>query len=902
MDEALRKQQFSQLQPLTVALSKEVLLPPKQRLQKQDAIYTRLKDLRAFLQQQNLIWSKNLADYTFFPIMHLLQGITNILDLRDGIRECILAIIDILVSNVWSLDMNQTLAKELLSLSANLSSGDNDKTSDETRLVAAKCFGGIFPSKPALNDVGPIIMLLLQWGEKGGSVELREQSWMSLLALFEGLGSKETAQILPGVVSGVSKVVNGHYKVAVAALKVLRQVTVTALHNGCKEDEKWLEYTRKQYLVTLKTISTRKHDQTNAQLILLCSDIVGKCNESLENCLPICVDILLSLDATEEFLKYESKLELVLDERMYVWLDNLPSLLTRNDDTEPLAVLKCLKVGMKLQKEDGPRGLLVEKLVEAVNSVNQHAIVPAKNTKPSADTPVNFVKQEGINTRAIQVDHNAKHVMPFRGFGITTLLSDEVQAALEQVVVAADVSFEEIQSSDEVSQLWMSNLMLKSDDWLVGMSDDKFDAYELENYYIDALKSSKQQYQFLALQGIGLMAAQTPLNDSLMDILYPILALVPSNHGLVGDMARETLLQLSTTCGYSSVQNMMVENADYLVDSISLAIQTMDVSPGTFQILTVLIKLAGSDIVGYLDDVVKTLFRLLDSYHGYPQLVESVISVFTALIEVMEASVKVKRVEDAKKPALTLEGVLEELRKRQEKPEEEEHEFESHPNKPFGKTDDKMDEDEDQAQPPGAGEEPEKWTGTLAKPTYMLVKQIFGYVQNLITSDSPKLVVSLSRLVSICAPLLAGIDEDQQSEYLPSINDLYPLLENGAFSDDIVVAESCLSTISVLLQSVDASFMRSRMVDLFPRLQGAFDQLLGSASSAVDHKTRRAAALLSTMTVVVDSVTLPTIVLTAACFTCRAHLASSHSREAVSYRRSLQTANPDMYQLFLTRA
>lgn len=899
MSEALRKQQFSQLQPLTVALSKDVLLPPKQRLQKQDVIYNRLKDLRAFLQQQDLIWSKNLADYTFFPIMHLLQGITNILDLRDGIRECILAILDILISKVWSLDMNQVLSKELLSLSANLSSGDKDKTSDETRLAAARCFGGIFPSQPALNDVGPIIMLLLQWGEKGGSVELREQSWMSLIALFEGLGSKETAQILPGVVSGVSKVVNGHYKVAVAALKVLRQVTVTALHNGCKEDEKWLEYTRKQYLVTLKTISTRKHDQTNTQLILLCSDIVGKCNESLENCLPICVDILLSLDATEEFLKYQTKLETVLDERMYVWLDNLPSLLTRNDDTEPLAVLKCLKVGMQLQKEDGSRSLLVEKLVEAVNSINQHAIVPAKNKKPSADTPVNFVKHEGINTRAIQVDHNAKHVMPFRGFGITTLLGDEVQTALEEVVVAADVSFEDIQSSDEVSQLWMSNLMLESDDWLVDTSGDKFDAYELENYYIDALKSPTHQHQYLALQGIGLMAVQTSLNESLMDILYPTLALVPSDHGLVSDMARETLLQLSTTCGYTSVQNMMVENADYLVDSISLAIQTMDVSPGTFQILTVLIKLAGSDIVRYLDDVVKTLFRLLDSYHGYPQLVESVIGVFTALIEVMEASVKVKRVEDVKKPALTLEGVLEELRERKKKPADEEHEFESHPNKPFGEADDKMDEEEDQTQA-GAGEEPEKWTGTLAKPTYMLVKQIFGYVQNLITSDSPKLVVSLCRLVSICAPLLAGIDEDQQSEYLPSINDLYPLLESGAFSEDIVVAESCLSTISLLLQSVDASFMRSRMVDLFPRLQSAFDKLLGAASSAVDHKTRRAAALLSTMTVVVETVTLPTIVLTAACFTCRAHLAGSSSREAVSYRRSLETANPDMYQLFLT--
>ncbi|KAG5355780.1 TEL2-interacting protein 1 [Yarrowia sp. B02] len=828
--------------------------------------------------------------------MHLLQGITNILDLRDGIRECILAILDILISKVWGLDMNQALAKELLSLTANLSSGDKDNTSDETRIVAAKCFAGIFPSKPALNDVGPIIMLLLQWGEKGASVELREQSWMALLALFEGLGSKETAQILPGVVSGVSKVVNGHYKVAVAALKVLRQVTVSALHNGCKEDQKWLEYTRKQYLVTLKTISTRKHEQTNTQLILLCSDIVGKCNESLENCLPVCVDILLSLDATEEFLKYQNKLETVLDERMYVWLDNLPSLLTRNDDTEPLAVLKCLKVGMQLQKEDGSRSLLVEKLVEAVNSISQHAIAPSKNTKPTSDIPVNFVKHEGINTRAIQVDHNAKHVMPFRGFGITTLLSDEVQTALEDVVVAADVSFEDIQSSHEVSQLWMSNLMLKSDDWLVGMSGDKFDAYELENYYIDALKSPTQQYQYLALQGIGLMANQAPLNDSLMDILYPILALVPSDHGLVSGMARETLVQLSTTCGYSSVQNMMVENADYLVDSISLAIQTMDVSPGTFQILTVLIKLAGSDIVGYLDDVVKTLFRLLDSYHGYPQLVESVIGVFTALIEVMEASVTVKRVEDVKKPALTLEGVLEELREREKKPAEEEHEFESHPNRPFGESDDKMDEEEDQQ---GAGDEPEKWTGTLAKPTYMLVKQIFGYVQNLITSDSPKLVVSLCRLVSICAPLLAGIDEEQQSEYLPSINDLYPLLEKGAFSDDIVVAESCLSTISLLLKSVDASFMRSWMVDLFPRLQTAFDKLLGAVSSAVDHKTRRAAALLAAMTVVVESVVLPTIVLTQACFTCRAHLAGSSSQEAVSYRRSLETANPDMYQLFL---
>lgn len=872
-----RQTQFERLKPLTVALSKDVLLPPNQRLQKQDVIYSRLKDLRTFL-EQDLVWSKSLADYTFFPIMHLLQGITNILELRDGIRECVLSILNILISKVWSLDMNQVLARELLTLAANLSSGDND-TSDETRLAAAHCFAGIFPSKPALNDVGPIIMLLLQWGDKG-SVELREQSWKALLVLFETLGAKETAQILPGVVSGVSKVVNGHYKVAVAALKVLRQVTVTALHNGCKEDEKWLEYTRKQYLVTLKTISTRKHEQTNHQLVLLCSDIVGKCNESLENCLPVCVDILLCLDATEEFLKYEKKLETVLDERMYVWLDNLPSLLTRNDDSEPLAVLKCLKVGMQLQK-DGSRSLLVEKLVEAVNSISTHSIA---SNKASSEIPVNFVKHEGINTRAIQVDHNAKHVMPFRGFGVTTLLSDEVQTALEDVVVAADVSFQDIQSSDEVSQLWMSNLMLKSDDWLVG-TGDKFDAYELENYYIDALKSPTQQYQYLALQGIGLMSVQTPLNDSLMDLLYPILALVPSDHGLVSGMARDTLLQLSTSCGYTSVQNMMVENADYLVDSISLAIQTMDVSPGTFQILTVLIKLAGSDIVGYLDDVVRTLFKLLDSYHGYPVLVESIIGVFTALIEVMETSVSVKKIENVKKPGLTVEKVIEELQERQKPAEEEDHEFEPIPGKPFG-------EDKTMEDPP-AETEPE-WSGSLSKPTYTLVRQIFSYTGNLITSTSPKLIVSLCRLISICAPLLAGISEDQQSEYLPSINSLYPLLLTNCFSDDIIVCEASLHTLALLVRSVDASFMRSRMVDLFPRLQSTLNGLL--ASSSADHKTRRAGALLGLMTEIVRGVTLPTIVLTGACFTCRE---LKLSNETVEYQQALQGANPDLFGLVI---
>ncbi len=74
---------------------------------------------------------------------------------------------------------------------------------------------------------------------------------------------------------------------------------------------------------------------------------------------------------------------------------------------------------------------------------------------------------------------------------------------------------------------------------------------------------------------------------------------------------------LAASCGYSSVSDSIVDNADYMVNSVSLRLNTLDISPASTKVLTMLIHLTGPKLIPFLDDVVKAIFAALDNYHGY---------------------------------------------------------------------------------------------------------------------------------------------------------------------------------------------------------------------------------------------------------------------------------------------
>jgi hypothetical protein len=78
---------------------------------------------------------------------------------------------------------------------------------------------------------------------------------------------------------------------------------------------------------------------------------------------------------------------------------------------------------------------------------------------------------------------------------------------------------------------------------------------------------------------------------------------------------------------------MLIENVDYLVNAVALKLNTFDVSPYPPQVLLMMVKLSGAGLIPYLDDLVSSIFGILDMYHGYPKLVELLYSSLAAIVE-----------------------------------------------------------------------------------------------------------------------------------------------------------------------------------------------------------------------------------------------------------------------------
>ena len=108
-------------------------------------------------------------------------------------------------------------------------------------------------------------------------------------------------------------------------------------------------------------------------------------------------------------------------------------------------------------------------------------------------------------------------------------------------------------------------------------------------------------------------------------------------------------------CYYDgSLTKLILDNLDYLVDAISMQMTVAsNLTPLLPGILIILIKIAGMQLLesNQLFDIFSDIFVILDSYHGYNQLVEGFFVVFEVLVEqVKQAFIKNDRaIENHKK-------------------------------------------------------------------------------------------------------------------------------------------------------------------------------------------------------------------------------------------------------------
>lgn len=613
-------------------------------------------------------------------------------------------------------------------------------------------------------------------------------------------------------------------------------------------DASWLRATAAQVTLALThVVRLRYHDRIEVREALgdLCQVVIDDCSKSLSEALSLMIETLVVLahtgdgpkprafSALSHLISSDAPLSEILEGKIRSWTSALPRIMQGSDDSPKQRTLQQISTGLEILARRDPALEIVD---EALASNLCDSLAMAFPT-PKA-LPAQVLDSQGMDIAPL-----ALRGLSYKGSFDPVLFNERGQqgslAELDGLIIRlsnsdAANSFTKavlnrlsyFEGSSRLSAMWLSLRLLGNrvapsfelSDFVDISSSVLFTRpYLIEELYSNSLPlilepSSSPDWRLSALSLETLILQAQQLGQSfrpeLMEILYPVLSLLGSSQAALQSHAVTALNLLATACDYNSVSTMLVENVDYLINAVSLKLTYGDVSPQGAQVLLMMVRLCGAKVIPYLDDMITSIFDILDQYHGYPKLVEMLFEVLNAVVD-----------EGAKQPRLAITGskqapnhgkhpfetsslndIFGDLERQRERslrldsdvPSPGDEQLESHPKRPWTSTLDgplsaqqnpKLNssdlspshstasssssrfEDEAEPSPP-----PDESTA-LSKP-HSLLLSILNATPPHLSSPSPRVRLIILRLITRIAPLLS-VDENS---FLPAINAIWPSL------------------------------------------------------------------------------------------------------------------------------
>ncbi|RYP21219.1 hypothetical protein DL765_002358 [Monosporascus sp. GIB2] len=632
----------------------------------------------------------------------------------------------------------------------------------------------------------------------------------------------------------------------------------------------WLKATAAKVKLALASIlKLRNHDSDDVRSVLrrLCVTLLDECHQSLSEAVSILVEsaLILSDDDEEERSVFETSLtdlarvypELgdTIKSTVYNWVTSLPRLIQAGEQKTKLQAIQNLLKGLHFVKtlhldsstlentlatslRDSGTVLLLESKPGVIlselstNSLELHTADMVKGNEAIVFRPVLMGQETDSSTRAAVLDLVAN-------IGTTSqqnrLASDMLNHAQEST------------GPGQVASYWLAFELVKSsyskesdiDEFIdftssAGPPDETdFVSQQLYSFSITILDSHAEadeidwRLQALALEVATYTASRLRMSfrPELIDVLYPIATFMGSENPHLRDHAIVSLNSIAISCGYSNVTDLIIDNVDYMVNSVSLRLNTFDISPASTQVLRMMIRLTGPKLIPYLDDVVASIFAALENYHGYPVFVGSLFSVLIEVVhqgagsgQLLLEEAKLPKVDHKKRPSQTIStegivGILSERLERKRKRQQEDMEVggtEPHPKRPWEvtKTADELLEEVGQ-EPDEESEEHNQAVEEqplLKTPTFQILSRITNLTQHYLTSPSPTLRKSLLDLLTIVCPALSPDEE----AFLPLVNSIWPVLVERLYDPEAFVAISACKALSALCRSA-GDFLSTRI-------------------------------------------------------------------------------------------
>ncbi|KAL8775311.1 MAG: hypothetical protein Q9209_000318 [Squamulea sp. 1 TL-2023] len=727
------------------------------------------------------------------------------------------------------------------------------------------------------------------------ATKVRLAACTSLNALIDGIEDDEALRsFFPGIVSCLTKVLSSGirsktpWKLLQTCIQLLHQILCKILHNDLpfsvaptypnpraveKSNIDWVAATAGQVKVALSTVMPlRYHGRYNIReaLFSLCLSVLTDCSTALANCTSMMLEALVVLSSQsavedndrlyqrlQQVLAANPNLLDVLKDTLYDWTTALPRVVTSNDDTKQTRTLQQLSIAFRLLSahdidmkaltdifasnlQSGVASAIQVSSTQAIKGVTSgtvdvsrflQSVISYKDSSVFAPVVFNSTSQDGILS-GLQ--------MLIRQFDSSTM-SMALQRSLTE-------SLNITKGNEQIATLWLmlefirnqSQQDLESDQWL-NVPKDQLEPLTEEAYSFSLEVLNKSVYndtvdwrlQALSLEVVALQAKSQghDFRPELVDALYPILERMGSSNAALQQHAVTCLGIVSNSCGYRSASELVVDNADYLVNAVAVKLNTFDISPQASQVMLMMVRLCGSTIIPYLDDLIESIFAILACYHGYPRLVESLFEVLNAVVEEGD-KVSSRAVEPATrttpiprrpyKPA-TITDLVSRL-----------HAMENKHDSPSSSTSPDP-EFSTVASGPQTDVTPSSTTneaGPRSK-AHILIHTITQQTTHHLSTPSPPLRRLLLTLIASSLSILSPqsiTEADNDTTFLPLIATLWPdiirqiLPSINSPQTDLPTLLTALQTLSTLSR-YGGSFLLFRFSDLFPQIQTLYYRL-----------------------------------------------------------------------------
>lgn len=612
----------------------------------------------------------------------------------------------------------------------------------------------------------------------------------------------------------------------------------------------WLKATAGQVRIALGTVlKLRENDSEAVQEALegLCITLLDECHSSLSNCADILVQtavMLLSEErrrslretSVEDLARIYPELANHIKSAAYDWTTSLARIMQSSDETNKKRAIRRLVNALSLVSSlDIHSSTLDDHLTASLRDVVSQLIASRQSVpkvqdevtveEVATETSLASGNLEVSTYKPILMEHESQRqtreymLELVQGVGSPAQRARMARSLLEYArqptgpshLASYWLSFKLLQStlaqSDELNKFLEFSLAENTSTPFDDPEELFEDLYSFSVFALDPnteLTEINWRFEAIALEVIGFAAARSgeAFRPELIDVLFPICTLLGADHPQLRHHAMVTLNRLATYCGYGTVSELIIGNADYMVNSVSLLLNSLSISPAATKVLVMMIRLSGPRIVPYLDDVTAAIFSALDSYHGYPAFVDAL---FSALKEVVDQGVQSSalllegreepKIDHRKRPVrkITIEDVVNEIKEREEKKrkrEEDDRRIDAeiasgHPKVPWetlskesSRITELKGEGDTLEEPKTAGPRDEALQESAEEekpkptPTYTLLNKIANLTQHYLTSPTPTLRKKLLDLLKTVAPALAS-DPDT---FLPLVNDVWPVL------------------------------------------------------------------------------------------------------------------------------